>query len=323
MLEREILQLEVERVEAEAVGDRRVDVERLVRDPPPVRRRHRIERAHVVQPVGELDQDDADVLRHREQHLAEALGLRVLARVELDLVELGDAVDHVGDELAERGLDLRLRDGGVFHHVVQQRGGETLRVEPPLRQDAGDRQRVRDVRLARLAELAAMGGVGELERALDERDIRRRQVIAEMSGELRDFRHASFAAGCGRSRSARCAGLPAAAFSSISMPTLPAAISRSATTVGLSRSVSTSGELPAEICRARLVAASVSSKRLGIFSRQSSIVMRAMESSWRSVNFPASAAGAARGAPSAAARSGAPRARSRTDRRLLLQSPDS
>ena len=190
MLEREILQLEVERVEPEPVRDRRVDVERLVRDPAPVRRRHRIERAHVVQPVRELDQDDADVLRHREQHLAEALGLRVLARIELDLVELGESVDHVGDELAERGLDLRLRDGGVFHHVVQQRGGEALRVEPPLRQDAGDRQRVRDVRLARLPELPAMGGVGKLERALDERDIRRRQVIAEVSGELRYFRHA-------------------------------------------------------------------------------------------------------------------------------------
>ena len=52
-----------------------------------------------------------------------------------------------------------------------------------------DRQRMRDVGLARLAELPAVGRVGELERALDERDVRRRQVIAEVSGELRDFRH--------------------------------------------------------------------------------------------------------------------------------------
>ena len=64
--------------------------------------------------------------------------------------------------------------------------------------------------------------------------------------------------------------------SSISMPTLPAAISRSAITVVLSRSLSTSGCEPALICRARLVAARVSSKRLGILVRQSSIVMRAM-----------------------------------------------
>ena len=156
----------------------------------PVHRRHRVERAHVVQAVGELDQDDADVARHREQHLAEALRLHVLARVELDLVELGDAVDHVGDRLAERRLDLVLGDGGVLHHVVQQRGGEALRVEAPLRQDARDRERVRDVGLARLAELAAVGGLGELERALDERDVRRRQVMAQVSGELGDFRHA-------------------------------------------------------------------------------------------------------------------------------------
>jgi hypothetical protein len=36
-----------------------------------------------------------------------------------------------------------------------------------------------------------VGRVGKLERALDERDVRRRQVIAEVSGELRYFRHAS------------------------------------------------------------------------------------------------------------------------------------
>jgi len=124
MLEREVLQLEVKRVEAEPIGDRRVDLERLARDPPPMRWRHRVERAHVVEAIGELDQDDADVLRHREEHLAEALGLRILERGELDLVELGHAVDHVGHRLAERSLDLRLRDGGIFHHVVKQRGGE-------------------------------------------------------------------------------------------------------------------------------------------------------------------------------------------------------
>ncbi len=66
-----------------------------------MRRRHLIECAHVVQPVREFDQYDANVLRHRQQHLAETLGLLVLARLELDVVELGYAIDHVGDELAE------------------------------------------------------------------------------------------------------------------------------------------------------------------------------------------------------------------------------
>src|SRR5215831_2855506 len=60
------------------------------------------------------------------------------------------------------------------------------------------------------------------------------------------------------------------------MPTLPAAISRRAMTVGLSRSASSSGCDPALICRARLVAARVSSKRFGIRESASSMVMRAM-----------------------------------------------
>jgi len=52
-----------------------------------------------VKPVGELDQDDAHVARHGEQHLAEVLGLRVLGALELDAVELGDAVHELGDGL--------------------------------------------------------------------------------------------------------------------------------------------------------------------------------------------------------------------------------
>src|SRR6185295_3902591 len=59
--------------------------------------------------------------------------------------------------------------------------------------------------------------------------------------------------------------------------TLPEAISRSAITVGLSLLGSTCGVAPSAIWRARLVAASVSSKRFGRNLMQSSTVMRAME----------------------------------------------
>ena len=190
VLERQFLQLEIQRVQAQAVGDRRVDVEGLAGDALAMRGRHRVERAHVVQPVRELDQYDANVLRHRQQHLAETLGLLVLARLELDVVELGHAVDHVGDELAERCLDLGLGDLGVLHDVVEERRGEPLRVEPPLRQDAGDGQRVRDVGFARLAKLALMRVFGKRERALDQRYVRRGQVVTKVSGEFGDFRHA-------------------------------------------------------------------------------------------------------------------------------------
>ena len=65
-----------------------------------------VERAHVVEPVGELDQQDADVLRHRDQHLAEVLGLAFARRGELDLRDLGEALDQEGDLVAEQAPDL-------------------------------------------------------------------------------------------------------------------------------------------------------------------------------------------------------------------------
>ena len=54
--------------------------------------REMIKRAHVVQAVGELDQHDADVVRHRDDHLAEILGLLFLAALKRDLRDLGHAV---------------------------------------------------------------------------------------------------------------------------------------------------------------------------------------------------------------------------------------
>ena len=139
---------------------------------------------------------DAHVARHREEHLAEALGLRVLARRELDLVELGQPVDHRRHRLAERRLELVAGDRRVLHDVMEQCGGEPLGVELPLGQDARYGERMRDVRFAGLAELAAVRGLGELESALDERDIGRRQVVAEVPGEFGNLRHPRTPPGC-------------------------------------------------------------------------------------------------------------------------------
>ncbi len=156
--ERELLQLAVEAVQAQPVGDRGVDLDRLARDAPARLRVDRLERPHVVQPVGELDQDDAHVARHREQHLAEVLGLGVGLGLELDAVELGQAVHEFRDGLAEALGDLLLGDLGVLHHVVQQRRHHRLGVELPVGDDLGDRDRVRDVGMAALAELPLVRG---------------------------------------------------------------------------------------------------------------------------------------------------------------------
>ena len=93
-LEREVLELPLERVDAEAVRERRVDLERLLRLLDLLLLAEVLDRAHVVQPVRELDQDHADVLGHRDDHLAVVLGLRLLAALELDPRQLRDAFDE-------------------------------------------------------------------------------------------------------------------------------------------------------------------------------------------------------------------------------------
>ena len=62
--------------------ERRVDLERLLRLLHLLLLAEVLDRAQVVEAVGELDQDDADVLRHRDDHLAVVLGLGLLAALE-------------------------------------------------------------------------------------------------------------------------------------------------------------------------------------------------------------------------------------------------
>ena len=154
--EAQVLELELDRVQSEPLGDRRVDLQGLAGAAPALDGRHDAERAHVVHAVGELDHDDADVAHHGQQHLAEALGLRLLAILELDLVEFADAVDQLGDDLAEDRGDLRLGGRRVLDDVVQDRRDQGVGVQPQVREDVGHRDRVGDVRFARDALLAAM-----------------------------------------------------------------------------------------------------------------------------------------------------------------------
>jgi hypothetical protein len=80
----------------------------------------RPEGAHVVETVGQLDQDHPDVGGHRHHHLAVVLGLALVAALERDLGQLGDAVDELGDLVAEPLPDLVEAGAGVLDRVVQQ-----------------------------------------------------------------------------------------------------------------------------------------------------------------------------------------------------------
>src|SRR3712207_9241971 len=92
----------------------------LFRSAPALLRLEVLERAHVVEPVGELDEDDAHVVDHRQKHLADVLGLLLLARLVAYLRDLREAVDEVRDLLAERVAYHVELDERVFDHVVEE-----------------------------------------------------------------------------------------------------------------------------------------------------------------------------------------------------------
>ena len=156
------------------MGERRVDLERLARLLDLLLLRQRLERAHVVEAVGELDQDDPDVRGHRDHHLAVVLGLVLVAALEGDPGQLGDAVDELGDRLAELLADLVEARAGVLDRVVEERRAERLGVEAQAGADLRHLDRVGDEVLARLAPLVGVALAGEGEGALDRARGRRR-----------------------------------------------------------------------------------------------------------------------------------------------------
>ena len=153
-LQRQVLELVLDLGHAQAIGDGGIDVERLARNALLLAGRQVLEGAHIVQPVGQLDKDDADIVHHRQHHLAKALGLLLFLRIERDARDLGQPLDHVRDVLAEVFLDRLASRQSVLQHVVQEAGDDAGQIELEIGEDEGDRQRVRQIRLARRSRLA-------------------------------------------------------------------------------------------------------------------------------------------------------------------------
>ena len=151
--EREVLELALDAAHAEPVRDRRVDVQGLPRDLAPPGLGQEPERAHVVEPVGELDHHDPQVGDHRQDHLAEGLGLLLLARDVGELADLRQPVDELGDLVAELLRDGRAGGQRVFEDVVEQAHHDRDVVGLEIGEDRRDVQGVHEVGLPRAPHL--------------------------------------------------------------------------------------------------------------------------------------------------------------------------
>ena len=183
-LEREVLQLALDPGHPEAVCEGRIDLARLERDGALPFRRQVLERAHVVQPVGQLHDDHARVAGDRQQQLAVVLRLLLCGRAEGEARNLGEPVHDVGDLDPEVLADLLQRDVRVLGHVVQQRRRNRDRVHLLQDQDLRDRHGVGDEVLSREALLPVVRRGARLERALHERQVEPILVLGQSLGEL-------------------------------------------------------------------------------------------------------------------------------------------
>ena len=132
--EREVLELPLDLPDAEAVGQRRVDLHRLLRGADALLGRLGVERAHVVEAVGELDDDDARCPRPwrgtscagSRPGSAGRRGAR-RARARRCVSSLVAPSTSLATSGAEALRELLVRDAAVLLHVVQQRGGDRRR----------------------------------------------------------------------------------------------------------------------------------------------------------------------------------------------------
>ena len=115
-----------------------------------------LERAHVVQAIGQLDEHHTNIVGHREQHLAEVLRLLFLVAFKRDLADLRDAVDQMDHVLSKLFLKFFCGRHGVFQRIVQERGNNGGHIRLQRGEHAGHGDGMLQVGLSRTPPLALM-----------------------------------------------------------------------------------------------------------------------------------------------------------------------
>ena len=168
VLEAEVLQFGLNAVQAQAVGQGSIDVEGFARNLVLLVGEHGAQCAHIVQAVGNLDEDDTDVVAHGQQQLFEILGLRRGTVAEDAAGDFGQSVHNLGNLVAEDVFDVLYGIVRILHHVVQQGGADGGRAQSDfIAHNFCHGDGVHDVWLARTSLDALVGVVGKVERLGD------------------------------------------------------------------------------------------------------------------------------------------------------------
>ena len=173
VLQGQVLQLPLQLLHAQAVGDGGVDLHGLQGLLLLLGVGLVLEGAHIVQPVAQLDEDDPHVLGHGHEHLAQVLHLLVLPGGILHPGELGDALHQVGDLGGEQPGDVVVGGVGVLNAVVEQGRDDGVLVQLQLVDDLRHGDGVDDIGLPAFAQLGPVVVVGIFKGRADALRVRR------------------------------------------------------------------------------------------------------------------------------------------------------
>ena len=183
----QFLQFRPNPADAQAVGDGGVNLQGFTGDATALFRGHDAQGAHVMEPVSKLDEDDPDVLGHRQQHLLQIGRLVLGLGGEVEAGQLADPIHQFGDLLVKEGRHRLAGVTGILDDVVQDGRHQAFVIHAHPSQDAGHRHRMLDVGLTAFPHLAGMGLGAELIGAVDLTNLFRGQVGFEIDAEVFDL----------------------------------------------------------------------------------------------------------------------------------------
>ena len=183
-LECQILELRFDFCHPESVGQRGVDLARFGGNPLLPLGREVLQRPHVVESIGQLDNDDAGVLGNRQQQFAVILGLFLGPAPKGQVGNFGQALDQLSDLGPEFRREVVDADFRIFNDIVEQRGRDRGRVEKLIDENGRDRDAVRDELFARHPLLTPMGRRAEGQRPVDQRDVEPLRVLGKRGAKV-------------------------------------------------------------------------------------------------------------------------------------------
>ena len=155
--QRQVLELPFCFLHTEAVGNGGVDLHRFKRFDALLFLGLICHSAHIVQPVGNLNQDNADILRHCHEHLAQIFHLLVFLAGVLHSGQLRNSLDDIRDRLAELPCNIVMSKLSVLNYIVQQGCNDRVLVKPHVNGDIRRCYAVGDIGGTVLAELTGVG----------------------------------------------------------------------------------------------------------------------------------------------------------------------